>query len=294
MDTGHRPLGIRTRIFCPRIMRCTLLIFGFISMFALWACADEMRYRVSVEHGRAAVRVRPDAMADPITALAFGTEVVAVATADPIDTQWLCIQAPEEVSLWIYADLVRDGKVAVKNALIRSGAGIGYKTVATLQHGAHVEPRSRLGDWIRIKPPPETMLWIARQDVEPLAIASDDITQPADTMDTQTDNGVPQAIDSPYIPIEVSRNHLSAAHRQGKPVTQQGRVDWSSYWEHDAPDACECSLLTTNSSPAAIIIDRSRKTVSCIGQSVTVKGTLWHLQDVSVPVLVAETTTPLE
>lgn len=272
-------------------MRCALLIHLILGTLTLWVVADEQQYRVSIEHGRATVRVLPDETADPVATLAFGTEVTALAVDTPAaaDTTWLRIQAPEEVSLWIYADLLRDGHVAVNNARARTGAGIHFKAVATLQRDTPVAIRGRLGDWIRIKPPPETALWISRKEVEPLAHAPERDTS-VDPHQSEAHSSAPEA--TPFLPVEIAGLPLLPDRRQGAPVIRRGRLDWPSHWERNLPAACSSRLATVDGQAAVLIIDRDEKMLSHIGQSVMITGTIWYLKEVTDPILISETILP--
>ncbi len=274
------------------------------ALFALIVCARaaETRFRVMAEQGRAAVRVEPNADADAVGRLAFGAEVVTDGTNDAVGSDWVRIQAPEEVSLWIYAELLRNGAVAVSKAMIRTGAGIGYKAVAKAERGTLLDVRGSLGDWLRIKPPPGTVFWISRHEIEPLALedAPPEAPQPADAPVHGPNQQEPQATataadllpeSAAAPPRELHPFALAPNRPQGVRVTRTGRLDWPSLWDRTAPGSCR--LIPDDDGGAELVIDRTGKAEALVGSSVRVHGTRWFLTGVAAPVLVVDTLIPL-
>ena len=108
----------------------------------------------------------------------MGGEVVSqvsdgdILTAEKEEGEWVQVVPPARVDLWVYAELVEDGVVAVPKLRVRAGPGINYKPVGRLDAGDLVVVKeSRLG-WLSIAPPPGSFLWIHRDYIEPLAVAS--------------------------------------------------------------------------------------------------------------------------
>ncbi len=75
---------------------------------------------------------------------------------------WVEVEPPREVDLWVHADFVEDGVVVVDLLNVRSGAGISYRPVGTVSRGQRLTVRGVFGEWMKIEPPPETSLWISR------------------------------------------------------------------------------------------------------------------------------------
>lgn len=96
---------------------------------------------------------------------------------DP-DQEWVEVVPPEEVDLWIFSDLVEDGRVIVRLAQVRAGAGLNYQVVGRVERDGAVNVRGRLGDWLRIAPPPGSALWISRRYVEPVATVPASVARP--------------------------------------------------------------------------------------------------------------------
>ena len=104
----------------------------------------------------------------------LGGEVVYVASRGELLTavkdtngEWVEVVAPRGASLYVYAELVRNGVVAVPTLQARSRDGIDHQTVCVLKRGDKVTGRGKVGDWLKIAPPRGCTLWIAGKYVEP-------------------------------------------------------------------------------------------------------------------------------
>lgn len=88
-----------------------------------------------------------------------------------ISEPWVKVATPDNIDLWIYSNLVKDGKVAVNNAQVRVGAGLNFNVVGQLQRGDSVTTRGKVGDWLKIAPFPTAALWVTNAYVEIKAAA---------------------------------------------------------------------------------------------------------------------------
>lgn len=80
--------------------------------------------------------------------------------------EWLEVQPPEQIDLWVHRDFVVDGQVVGNNLNVRAGAGINYSVVGRLSRGEPVIIRGNFGEWVKISPPPRTSLWVSKSLVE--------------------------------------------------------------------------------------------------------------------------------
>lgn len=104
----------------------------------------------------------------------LGGEVVYVASRGELLTavkgageEWVQVLAPKGATLYVYAELVRNGVVAVPTLQARSRDGIDHQTVCVLRRGDKVAGRGRAGDWLKIAPPRGCTLWVAGKYVAP-------------------------------------------------------------------------------------------------------------------------------
>ena len=92
-----------------------------------------------------------------------------LATPDPDATgEWVRVVAPQSVDLWVYSELLRDGRVTVNKAQVRGGPGLQFKRVGEMVRETPVTIRGSLGDWTRIAPTSDCFLWISRSFTAPL------------------------------------------------------------------------------------------------------------------------------
>lgn len=122
-----------------------------------WA-ASEMR----VTGDRVNLRAAPDDTSEVVSQASRGDTLLG---GEP-EGEWVAVFPPDAVDLWVYAELVKDGVVAVSKLRVRSGPGISYRAVGRLTKGSKVAIRGRKEEWLKIAPPPGCLLWINRRYVE--------------------------------------------------------------------------------------------------------------------------------
>lgn len=130
---------------------------------AFHAIAAGVKLRVTGDH----VNLRPA----PGGSAAVASQVNAgdvLFAPNGTDGEWIEVEAPATVDLWVYGELVRDGAISASRVQIRSGAGTNYKVVGIAEKGDRVVVRGRQGDWLKIAPLPQCTLWISRDYVTPL------------------------------------------------------------------------------------------------------------------------------
>ena len=141
---------------------------SFFCMFALFLSATSFggeKIRVTAER----VNLRSGA--------GIGSDVVRIGSKGDLlfavkgvsDGDWVQVRPPENLDLWVYGELVRDGRVAVPRLAARSGAGIDHAVVYRFKKGDRVSIKEESGDWLRIEPPADCVLWISRKHVEPVS-----------------------------------------------------------------------------------------------------------------------------
>ena len=121
---------------------------------------------------RAETRMQVAAGSTPIYAQASASgQQVGNATAGEIlfvarvEGDWAAISPPDRLDLWLNKDFIEGNRVIAKSIQIRSGPGVEYGVVGTLERGAPVMPRGESGDWCKIAPPSSTTLWVKKSDL---------------------------------------------------------------------------------------------------------------------------------
>ena len=211
-------------------------------------------------------------------------EAVALLSAETVlsvfgaltDDLWVPVVAPDAVSVWIYRDLVRDGVVRADKSQVRSGAGMTYRPVASLDRGAPVEVRGRYGDWLRVKPPPEVRFWVLRDQV--VSTGMQDEPDIYTALITALTN-------APPVPSELSGYALEESVSQGDRVTLKGIIDWGGMDAVAAP----FRLIAVGDEDAVPLCNLLAPEItygSHIGASATVEGTRWRVKGSRLPFVV--------
>ena len=79
-----------------------------------------------------------------------------------VEGEWAAISPPDRLSVWLNKDFIEGNRVIAKSIQVRSGPGVHYDVVGTLERGAPVMPRGEEGDWSQIAPPSSAVLWVQR------------------------------------------------------------------------------------------------------------------------------------
>jgi hypothetical protein len=107
-------------------------------------------------------RVNVRALADPqseiVGQVTHGAELTATGRKQ---NGMVEIVPPEAVAAWVYSELVRDGRVAASSVRVRSGPGIGYRSIGKVAKGSAIKVRESVGDWVKIVPPATCRVWIS-------------------------------------------------------------------------------------------------------------------------------------
>ncbi len=110
------------------------------------------------------LRAQPRMNADVVGQVEYDARLPARNT----EGEWVEVEAPESVDLWVSKSFIQQPQntVGVKKVNVRSGSSINYNIVTTLSLGDAVEPRGEFQDWLKIAPPEGTHVWIYRDYVE--------------------------------------------------------------------------------------------------------------------------------
>lgn len=147
------------RQFFPAVLRSLLLIL-LLALPATALPATETRVRVTAQ--KASLRYHNADNDDSACEILAGQELIVLGSHIG---NWVPVVPPDDVNVWIYAELVRKGRVARDKSQVRSGPGLNYKVVGSLAQNTAVEQRGRVGDWLKIKPPYGFSLWISRSAI---------------------------------------------------------------------------------------------------------------------------------
>jgi SH3-like domain-containing protein len=236
--------------------------------------------------------------------------------------EWVRVTPPPSVSLWIYGELVREGRVAVDKAQVRGGPGIQFKAVGQLRRGTPVECRGQVGDWMRIAPPEGSALWISRAYIEPLpperppeaeappslAEATPSAEAPAAAADAAASvaalppaggDTLPPPAPAPAAAVVPAAGEWPAAlagfapdprRAQGVPAVFRGTL--SRAGRRVAPRPWRYRIVMPGRRDAAAVLCHlaglEGQLEELVGAPVEARGRAWHLRGEEPPVLTAE------
>lgn len=115
-----------------------------------------------VKGERVNLRGRADANGEVVGQATAGQELKVLQPGD----LWVAVAPPDGIRCWIHKDFVQEGKVAVKELIVRAGASINYPKIGSLFRGDSVTARETFGDWLCIPPPTNAIVWIHRELID--------------------------------------------------------------------------------------------------------------------------------
>ncbi|MFU8780421.1 MAG: SH3 domain-containing protein [Kiritimatiellia bacterium] len=147
-----------------------------ISMFALalmWRAPDlyAQRREVRVTAPQASVLDAPRPNALVIGQLSRGKSLHSTGRTQG---DWLEIEAPSDITGWVFGELLRGDIVEASSVRIRSGAGVGFEGLGTLVKGDRITRRGAQGGWVSFEGIPAMRVWVERSMVS--APAAVDLT----------------------------------------------------------------------------------------------------------------------
>jgi len=165
------------------------MLLGGLSAVLLSALASAEQMRVTSDSVN--VRSGPGTRYEPVGQVNSGDVVTTRQSADG----WSEIAPPDDARLWVYGDLLDGVTVAATRIQVRSGPGISYRPVGTLDRGREVTIAETSGEWVRIVPPETVSVWVSSQ------FLTSALTAPAPVkVATQPSPEPPVAIPPPAVP----------------------------------------------------------------------------------------------
>jgi len=120
--------------------------------------------KVRINGQRVNLRSRPELNAEVVGQMAEGDVVVAKS----FEGQWVEIDVPESIDVWVHGDFVSDNRVVASRLHVRGGPGINYGVLGELERGDTVTRRDEFGEWLKIAPPTGASVWVSRDYIEVL------------------------------------------------------------------------------------------------------------------------------
>jgi len=202
-------------------MRSSITAFGVLMLFAGTVSTSSAAPRqVRVTAANVNIRSKPSVQSEVMDQSSSGEIFTVLAHSD--DGDWLRIKPPERIDAWVYGELVRDSEVAVSRLRVRSGPGINYTPIGTLNSGTKLIVRGEQGDWLKIAPPAVCTVWINAKYTERFIAVEPDVSDESRTQKSIKPHGhVDAATPSEYRP---SSPEVKASTPEG---TETLLPDWA-------------------------------------------------------------------
>ncbi len=97
-----------------------------------------------------------------------------------IEGDWAEIVPPNTVDFYVHSAFVNDHVVQVSKLLVRSGPTVNYKDVGMLKKDDKVMIRGHLGEWLKIAPPPGSVLWVSTEFLKDPNARKEDVPKKAE------------------------------------------------------------------------------------------------------------------
>ncbi len=149
--------------------------FLLVALLAAASTSAMAETRMQVSVASTPVYTQPSAGAQQLGNASSG-EIVFVSR---IDGEWAAIAPLDRHSVWLNKDFVEGNRVIAKNIQVRSGPGVQYDVVGSLERGAPVMPLGEEGEWCKIAPPSSATLWVRTRDLSEIATRTTPIREVA-------------------------------------------------------------------------------------------------------------------
>ena len=223
-------------------MNRKVLLILVMGLVAPVVASAQVETKVKVIGQRINLRAKADPQSEVVGQVGDGVILLARSFQD----QWVEVVPPDTIELWIHRDFIKDNAVTAPKLNYRAGPGINFSMMGTLYKGDKVTPIGEFGDWIKIKPPTGSSLWVSRQYVQVLepekakpamsetappmgAVRSVDtgkvrtVSAPVvSTIVSETENEGPKAVAQPEEPKAPADLQLIPLEGQGRLVQRDG------------------------------------------------------------------------
>ncbi len=154
----------------------TMFCLAMLGCFTAAMAQTNAARQLTVLRQNVNLRAKPSMSAE-VVAQVSAPEKLSVKS---VTEEWVEVVPPPHAELWVLSDYVQDGVIRCDQRVnVRAGAGINFNVVGQLADGDSVAVRGTHADWVKIAPPDNTSLWVAKSMVE-LTAAGAAATQAVD------------------------------------------------------------------------------------------------------------------
>lgn len=247
----------------------------------------------AVNADRVNLRVRPDAATEVVAQVQEG-QILSVVKAEG---DWFGVLAPTNAGVWIKSQFVKDGIVAGDKIRLRSGPGIGYRDLGVIRKDTKVVVRETHGEWVRLAPPDDLVLWINKEMISPKVIPAPVVpveVAPAPAPVAEKPIESPVGLTLPKdLPAGLGPEQLAPVLAQGAMVERTGVVERVPLSFLRGVDYRLVEMKDGRKITVCFLEGNDRQMPSLVGQKLKVKGREYWLKDQRYAVIYPELITPV-
>ena len=256
---------------------------------------------------RVNMRAKPSADAE-VVAQVYKGDVVKVRQ---VAGDWVEIVPPTNVSVWVFAEFVKDGTVMARKLNMRGGPGINYRIVGVLETGSKVTVRMQRGEWLEVAAPESASLWVSREFIKvPESVPSTNaapsaaaevkapasgsaviVPPPAAQVKTET---LVAPVAKPVMPPPVAEQGLVPLEGQGKVIEAEGVLRQSGFFNlRRLSDFCLVDNQRGRPVTVCYVKGNNAQLTTFVGRRIRIQGREYWLKGGGQYVLIPDQIMPL-
>jgi SH3-like domain-containing protein len=253
---------------------------------------SETPIEVQVLGDRVNLRARPAAEAEVVAQASEGDRL----TATRVEGDWAGVLAPTNAAVWIKGQFVKDGVIQGERINLRSGPGVSFRPLGVVDKGARVAVMETRGDWVRVTPPANLVVWVNRALVEgvPGVAAAGAASVAGGAAPDQALGEAP--VTGPALarelPAGLTRDDLAAVLGQGAMMSRTGTVERVPLAFFRGVDFRLVDMRDGSRMTVCFLKGNDEQMPSLAGRRFSVTGREYWLKSARRPVLYLETLKP--
>lgn len=252
-----------------------VLLAGGIALGVPAQEAGKKEITGTVKANKLNVRVKPGQNFTSVGSLKRGENVTIIQSQG----SWYEIAAPKDVSVWVAADAVADGKIT-KTTELRGGPGVEHQSYMQGSPGQEVKVlESNRKLWVKIAPPDNATAWVSKAYIDVPRADYARIPGNQDATATSSDKSTPKQ--NPKTPV----SSLPYVADTAKNVTVSGVLQPVGAGAVVTHALCKSF---TDLSAQCYLLGKKADLKKYEGKEVSIRGTQHHVRGWSVPVIEVE------
>lgn len=217
---------------------------------------------------------------------------------------WTAVIPPTNVALWIQQKLIHNGITESPRANLRSGPGINYEVMLSIDKGTPLQIQGSFKDWMMVRPPDGSTVWISSEFIQEVARASE--TTHTDAASPPASNNVkiaakpPMPADHPLLRQAVGKaaqvdplvnaagitsDMLDESAPQGNASSFSGLLRKTSIaWQRPS----RFSLVDKSNERICYVSGNDTQLSSITDKPMSVEGPVYYIREAKAPLIVAK------